>query len=39
MIVLCTHNSGGVGKTTLAIHTTGILQASIYQDHRYIWEY
>jgi chromosome partitioning protein len=28
MIVLCTHNSGGVGKTTLAIHTTGILQAS-----------
>jgi len=24
-IILCTHNSGGVGKTTLAIHITGIL--------------
>lgn len=27
MIILCTHNSGGVGKTTLAIHAAGILQA------------
>ena len=24
-IILCTHNSGGVGKTTLAVHITGIL--------------
>lgn len=25
MIILCTHNSGGVGKTTLAIHSAGVL--------------
>lgn len=25
MIILCTHNDGGVGKTTLAIHATGAL--------------
>lgn len=25
MIVLCTHNDGGVGKTTLAVHAAGIL--------------
>lgn len=25
MIILCTHNSGGVGKTTLAVHVAGIL--------------
>ncbi len=27
MIILCTHNSGGVGKTTLAIHITGVLKS------------
>ncbi|MBR8836844.1 MAG: AAA family ATPase [Stigonema ocellatum SAG 48.90 = DSM 106950] len=27
MIILCTHNSGGVGKTTLAIHATGVLSS------------
>ena len=26
MIILCTHNDGGVGKTTLAIHAIGALQ-------------
>lgn len=26
MIILCTHNDGGVGKTTLAVHVTGALQ-------------
>lgn len=25
MIILCTHNNGGVGKTTLAVHVAGIL--------------
>lgn len=25
MIILCTHNNGGVGKTTLAVHITGVL--------------
>ncbi len=25
MIILCTHNDGGVGKTTLAVHATGAL--------------
>lgn len=25
MIILCTHNDGGVGKTTLAVHATGVL--------------
>ncbi|MGL6138095.1 MAG: ParA family protein [Planktothrix sp.] len=25
MIILCTHNNGGVGKTTLAVHVTGVL--------------
>ncbi|NJR67020.1 MAG: ParA family protein [Leptolyngbyaceae cyanobacterium CRU_2_3] len=28
MIVLCTHNDGGVGKTTLAVHVAGALQAN-----------
>ncbi len=28
MIILCTHNSGGVGKSTLAIHAAGALIAS-----------
>jgi len=28
-IILCTHNSGGVGKTTLATHITGILASRI----------
>jgi chromosome partitioning protein len=27
LIILCTHNSGGVGKTTLAIHAAGALIA------------
>ncbi|MBD2777408.1 ParA family protein [Iningainema tapete] len=27
MIILCTHNSGGVGKTTLAIHAAGVLSS------------
>ncbi|UKO97831.1 nucleotide-binding protein [Nostoc sp. UHCC 0870] len=27
MIILCTHNDGGVGKTTLAVHTAGIFLA------------
>jgi chromosome partitioning protein len=26
MIILCTHNDGGVGKTTLAVHVAGALQ-------------
>lgn len=26
MIILCTHNDGGVGKTTLAVHAIGALQ-------------
>jgi chromosome partitioning protein len=25
LIILCTHNNGGVGKTTLAVHVTGVL--------------
>ena len=25
MIILCTHNDGGVGKTTLAVHIAGVL--------------
>ncbi|MGB5960099.1 MAG: AAA family ATPase [Coleofasciculaceae cyanobacterium] len=25
MIILCTHNDGGVGKTTLAVHAAGVL--------------
>lgn len=25
MIILCTHNDGGVGKTTLAVHMAGVL--------------
>ncbi len=25
MIILCTHNDGGVGKTTLAVHSAGVL--------------
>ncbi|MDC0839710.1 MAG: ParA family protein [Limnospira sp. PMC 1291.21] len=25
MIILCTHNKGGVGKTTLAVHVAGVL--------------
>ncbi|MCX5982311.1 MAG: AAA family ATPase [Nostocales cyanobacterium LacPavin_0920_SED1_MAG_38_18] len=25
MIILCTHNDGGVGKTTLAVHVAGVL--------------
>ena len=29
MIVLCTHNDGGVGKTTLAVHVAGALQATL----------
>ena len=29
MIVLCTHNDGGVGKTTLAVHVAGTLQAKL----------
>jgi chromosome partitioning protein len=29
MIILCTHNDGGVGKTTLAIHVAGALQSQI----------
>ncbi len=29
MIILCTHNSGGVGKTTLAIHTAGVLASQV----------
>jgi chromosome partitioning protein len=29
MIILCTHNDGGVGKTTLAIHATGALQSQL----------
>jgi chromosome partitioning protein len=29
MIVLCTHNDGGVGKTTLAVHVAGALQANL----------
>ena len=24
-VILCTHNSGGVGKTTLAVHLAGVL--------------
>lgn len=28
-IILCTHNSGGVGKTTLATHITGIFASKI----------
>jgi chromosome partitioning protein len=28
VIILCTHNDGGVGKTTLAIHAAGVLVAS-----------
>jgi chromosome partitioning protein len=28
-IVLCTHNDGGVGKTTLAVHVAGALQANL----------
>ncbi len=28
-IILCTHNSGGVGKTTLATHITGIFASRI----------
>ncbi|MEC4817483.1 MAG: ParA family protein [Scytonema sp. PMC 1069.18] len=27
MIILCTHNCGGVGKTTLAIHAAGVLSS------------
>jgi chromosome partitioning protein len=29
MIVLCTHNDGGVGKTTLAVHIAGALQSKL----------
>ncbi|MGI0493517.1 ParA family protein [Alkalinema pantanalense CENA528] len=29
MIVLCTHNDGGVGKTTLAVHIAGALQTQL----------
>jgi chromosome partitioning protein len=29
MIVLCTHNDGGVGKTTLAVHVAGALQSKL----------
>ena len=29
MIVLCTHNDGGVGKTTLALHVAGSLQTKL----------
>jgi chromosome partitioning protein len=29
MIVLCTHNDGGVGKTTLAVHVAGALEATL----------
>jgi chromosome partitioning protein len=29
MIILCTHNDGGVGKTTLAIHAVGALQSQL----------
>ena len=29
MIVLCTHNDGGVGKTTLALHIAGSLQTRL----------
>ena len=29
IIVLCTHNDGGVGKTTLALHVAGSLQTKL----------
>jgi chromosome partitioning protein len=29
MIILCTHNDGGVGKTSLAVHVAGVLQAEL----------
>ena len=29
MIILCTHNDGGVGKTTLAVHAIGALQSQL----------
>ncbi len=29
MIILCTHNDGGVGKTTLAVHAVGALQSQL----------
>ncbi|MEB3339006.1 MAG: ParA family protein [Leptolyngbyaceae bacterium] len=29
MIILCTHNDGGVGKTTLAVHAVGALRSQL----------
>lgn len=29
MKILCTHNNGGVGKTTLAIHAVGVLRSQL----------
>jgi chromosome partitioning protein len=29
MIILCTHNDGGVGKTSLAVHIAGVLQLEL----------
>src|SRR5690348_218238 len=29
MIVLCTHHKGGVGKTELAIHVSGVLRGQL----------
>lgn len=31
MIILCTHNDGGVGKTTLAVHAAGVLISPLYR--------
>ncbi|BAI89232.1 hypothetical protein N39L_13470 [Limnospira platensis NIES-39] len=46
LIILCTHNDGGVGKTTLAVHIAGVLLSRGYSvllvdcdDQADLWQF